>query len=88
MLDRWVKWRWEIKWSEYEDENGITKKPSSASLDVFRDNVPLISDKKFRMGRNDEGRVPHFKVGLYNADGIAEKGRIEIKGYKESIHKT
>ena len=31
------------------------------------------------MGRNEDGRVPYFKVGLYNADGIAERIKLDIQ---------
>ena len=81
LFDQWSAWRWTIKWSQYDLESS-----STATLMVFRNDRKIVDsliDSSFKMGRNDEGRIPHFKIGLYNADGIAEKGEIWVRNYRE-----
>ena len=79
-LDEWVNWRWEIKWSKYEPDHperhtGLYR-TTDASLTVYINKARRVQWSG-KLGRNDEGRIPYFKVGIYNPNG--QSTRIAFK---------
>ena len=71
-LDEFVSWRWEIKWSEYtsKDTKRFRTKPGEVSVYI---NKSRKVRWKGNVGRNEEGRIPYIKLGIYNADGSPER---------------
>ena len=34
-----------------------------------------------KMGRNEEGRIPYFKTGIYNPGGVAQPGEVWVRNF-------
>lgn len=83
-FDQWTKFKWEIKWSEYSTvSNNFTnggKRMSDAWIRVWMNGEKIV-DWIGPCGRNDLGRVPYFKAGIYNPSGSTEKIRFFFRRY-------
>ena len=73
-LDEFVSWRWEIKWSEYTSRETKRSKYKTKPGEI---SVYINKSRKVRwkgnVGRNEEGRIPYIKLGIYNPDGSPER---------------
>ncbi|XP_039272939.2 uncharacterized protein LOC120347141 isoform X1 [Styela clava] len=83
-FDQWVKFRWDIKWSEYsssslEFDNGGMR-TSDAWIRVWMNGEKIV-DWIGPCGRNDYGKTPYFKAGIYNPSGSTFPIRFFFRRY-------
>ena len=82
-LDQFFHFRWEIKWSKYESLSNQLNGPyrtTNGQL-VVKINERKIVDWSGKIGRNEEGRIPYFKAGIYNPSGYAQNAEVWIRNF-------
>nr|CAB3262777.1 uncharacterized protein LOC100183141 [Phallusia mammillata] len=92
-FDSWVRFDWKIKWSEFGaikrekigEDPGIIL--SNAWIRLFINNVSVV-DWTGPCGRNDDRRVPYFKIGIYNPSGSEYPLRMYVRNYQHYFTNT
>merc|ERR1712200_45792 len=82
----WNEIEWRIKWSEYALGENKTDPGIMTSLGWVRllVNDVTVVDEKLPVGNNAQGRVPYFKLGIYNPSGKSEPSSLSFKNYEYS----
>lgn len=89
-FNRWNTMTWKIKWSEYGNDPSLYQDDTDGGVLISNAWIRLwINDKleidwKGPCGRNDDGRVPYFKMGIYNPSGSMENLLFRTRGYHYS----
>nr|XP_018668784.1 uncharacterized protein LOC100183141 isoform X3 [Ciona intestinalis] len=91
-FNTWARFEWKIKWSEYDvvyERNRTTvdgdpgHMTSQAWIRLWINGRKVI-DWIGACGRNDEGRLPYFKIGIYNPTGSSFPLRMYVRGYEHT----
>ena len=71
-LGEWLRFDWRVVWSAYAPEGGALLRNGSVALSVVsQQSGARVVDLRWAgpLGRHDDGRIPYFKIGVYNPSG-------------------
>ena len=78
----WVRFEWRVRWSSFSDDAQGSHKNGSVVL--LMDSEKVV-DYTGPIGRNDGGRLPYFKIGMYNPSGlVAGATEVQFRNYSQS----
>eukprot|EP00039_Didymoeca_costata_P002963 m.64166 g.64166 ORF g.64166 m.64166 type:complete len:403 (-) comp11627_c0_seq1:45-1253(-) len=81
--DKWLNFTWSVTWSKY---NGTDLQGgdllANGTIAVTLDNN-LIVNWTGPVGRADDGRLPYFKIGMYNPSGDPNEMSVNYRNFKQ-----
>ena len=80
-FDQWLRFEWLVRWSSYSNDGTGSHRNGSVSLTIAGNQVV---DWRGPIGRNDGGRLPYFKIGVYNPSGVAGRTQVFFRNYTQS----
>jgi hypothetical protein len=80
-FDEWLRFDWIVRWSSFSNAGYGSHRNGSVQLSIGGSKV---IDWTGPIGRNDGGRLPYFKIGVYNPSGIPGKTQVFFRNYSQS----
>ena len=80
-FDEWLRFEWVVRWSSFSNAGHGSHRNGSVQLSIGGSKV---IDWTGPIGRNDGGRLPYFKIGVYNPSGIPGKTQVFFRNYSQS----
>ena len=78
---QWQHFDWRVKWSAMSNANHGSHRNGSIQLSI---NGTQVVNWVGPIGRNDGGRLPYFKIGVYNPSGITGQTEVLFRNYSQS----
>ena len=80
-LGRFVHVEWRITWAAFAATGGVLR---DGVVTVLLDGKLIVDGWRGPIGRNDGGRAPYFKIGIYNPSGNGQTMRVAYANFSQS----